>query len=386
MPNNLIIKSLGKVEISSGDGLPDHVAPIGSVYTDTTTGKGYVNTTGRVAGWQKIIKDVDAYLSLTNNTITSITATNSWTRVYGNGVLTGSVDVFTYSPPDSLISSSGDGGFSNTITTGVQGFADNGWIVLNGTQSNKWYVGTTGASGGSGFGAYISNNNGASNTYSNGSASVVWFYRDVVLPAYSGTTTLSFSIRVTGESTFDYVRVYQLPTTQGLTSGVILAATTSGYLAEYSVLTGYPTQTLTFTPTLLSTTQSRRIAFAWRNDGSVGTQPPASIDNISLSTTTPLILTYNGSQSLFRSVMSGSYQATSAITSAGVLIAKNDNTTLNYSESSYDIGANRKDNFTVQNIFTMSSGDTITPFINNKVSNVSILVNDLELAIWEISI
>ena len=385
MSSNLVIKTLGRVEISSGDGYPVHVAPIGSVYTDTITGDSFTNTTGLSTGWTPIIKKIRNEFSLTNNTTSTATATASWVKVSGSGVLDTSAN-FTYSTSlVTLISSTGDGGFENTVTTGTQGFADNGWIVVNGSEPNRWFVGTTGASG-SGFGAYVSNNNGDSNSYSIGSASVVYFYRDVTIPAYVTRLNLGYSIRTTGQTLQDFVRVYQLSNTQTITAGgTILSQATPGFIAEHSVLTGYAifTQSVVLNPS--SSTQVRRITFGWRNNGSVGTQPPASIDRISLTYESPITITYTGSQSTFRSLMTGSFQGSSAITNASVLISKNNSTTSNLSESTYNLQASsRKDAFTVQNLFTMSNGDTISPFINNESSNVSIIVNDLRLAIWNV--
>jgi hypothetical protein len=324
---------------------------------------------------------VDFYMN--NNTTTTLTATNSWTKIAGIGSLSQlSSSSFTYSSAITrLVSATGDGGFENTITTGTQGFVDNGWVVVNGSQTNKWFVGTTGASG-SGFGAYVSTN-GAANTYTTTVSSVVHFYRDIVIPPWTNKVNLTFSIRVTGEGTFDYVRVYNTANTFTPVAGTI----NSGQLAEYSLLTGYGTQTITITPTLSPTAQTRRITFTWRNDGSGGAQPPASIDNISITYDPMLELTYTGSQSTFKSTLSGSFQATATINNVGIQVAKNGLTNSNPSETTYTVsggGANEKTSFIVQNTFTMSDGDYINPLINNKSSATSVLVNDLFLNIIQI--
>jgi hypothetical protein len=332
----------------------------------------------------KVPLDQKADFYINNNTTTTLTATNSWTKLAGVGALSvHSSSTFTYSSSSiTLLSATGDGGFENTITSGTQGFADNGWVLVNGAQTNKWYVGSTGASG-SGFGAYISNNNGTSNAYTNTATSVVHFYKDIVIPPYTNTVNISFAIRVTGENTFDYVRVYNSSTSFTPAAGTVI----TGQLAEYSVLTGYNTRTLSFNPTLSSVTQSRRIIFTWRNDTSAGTQPPASIDNISITYDPMLELTYTGSQSTFKSTLSGSFQATATINNVGIQVAKNGLTNSNPSETTYTVsggGANEKTSFIVQNTFTMSDGDYINPLINNKSSATSVLVNDLFLNIIQI--
>lgn len=393
MPSNLVIKSLGRVELSSGDGIPDQVAPIGSVYTDTLTGDSYVNSTGRISGWEPILKKKYCFFYITNNTTSSVTATNSWIKIAIPGQLIGS-NLFTYSSSETLISATGDGGFSNTITTGTQGFADNGWIVLNRNNTNKWFVGTTGASGGTGFGAYISNNNGASNLYSNtvSGSTASYFYKDITIPAYTANYNVSFSIRVGGEGTpattlYDYVRVYSELTTQNFTTLV------AGGLGDFNsnsptvvATSSFSTRTTSFTTPISSVSQTRRFAFGWINDFSTNPSPAPSIDNISVTTTSPISITYTGSQSTFRVLMTGSYQsAAGAINNASILIAKNNGTSSNLSDFTLNLSTgNRKESFLIQNIFTMSSGDSISPFINNEGSNVSLIINDLKLSIWEV--
>jgi hypothetical protein len=329
----------------------------------------------------KVPLDQRADFYMNNNTTTTLTATNSWTKISGVGNLSNqSSSSFTYSSSSvTILSATGDGGFENTITTGTQGFADNGWVVVNGVQSNRWFVGATGASG-SGFGAYISNNNGVSNAYTTTAASAVHFYRDIVIPPYTNTVNISFAIRTTGENIFDYIRVYNTATNFTPVAGSIY----TGQLAEYSVLTGYNTQTVSFTPTLSTSSQSRRIIFSWRNDTSAGAQPPASIDNISITYNPLLEITYTGSQSTFKSVLTGSLQAASGIASVGIQIAKNGFTSSNISEASFSVSTNYRDAFAVQNTFTMSNGDTVAPFINNKSSAVSVLVNDFLLNLIQI--
>jgi len=193
--------------------------------------------------------------------------------------------------------------------------------------------------------------------------------------------TLRFSVRVQGETSFDFLRVYNSTTTTTFAAGTPL----TGQLAQYSILAGYQQQTITINLTPSNSSQTRRIAFGWINDGSLGTPPPASVDNISLTYDLPLELTYTGlTQSTFKAVMNGSFQAVSAITSVGVQISKNNATASNISEQSFNISANYKDSFGIQNSFTLSNGDTVSPLINNKSSAVAITVNDLFLSLIQI--
>ena len=361
------------------------VSTFSRVYIQGATGGTQINKLSLDTNNEVIL--VDPYQSgdlyMINNTTTTLTATGSWVKISGVAQTSDfTSSAFTYSGSSiTLVSATGDGGFENTITSGTQGFQDNGWVVNNGSQTNKWYVGSTGASG-SGFGAYISNNNGGTNTYTNNASSVVYFYRDVEIPAYSTSITVTFAIRVTGESTFDYVRVYNASTSQAFAAGTIL----TGQLAEYSVITpanSYPERSVTFTVSPSPSVQTRRIAFGWRNDTSAGTNPPASIDKVSIVANLPIHLNYTGKLAKFKAVLTGSFQATAGIANNSVLLAKN-GVTASSSESSFNISTNYKDAFSVQNTFTMSNGDVISPFINNKSSNVSVLVNDLYLSVIQI--
>lgn len=381
--SNLVTKSLGSVEFGSGSGLPDHIAPKGSYYINTDTNRIYVNLTGLGNGWSSISKNQNAEIYIENNTLTTTTATNSWRGIEVIGTMSRFTTGFTYSPQPKSFLETSDGNFSNTITTGTQGFADNGWIVVNGAETNKWFVGTTGASGGSGFGAYVSQDNGATNTYNIGAGaeSTVYFYRDVVIEPYVSNVTLSFSARVGGEATFDRLLAYIVPTTTTFTAGTLV-----GFNQQYSLLTGYPTQTISAALTFSSASQSLRIAFGWDNDGSLGNGVGASVDNITLTSIPFLSMTYNGEPSKFRSVLSGSFYSpvATAIATASLQISKNFPDEV-LPISSYNLAPSTvREGFVIQNIFTLSSGDVVAPVLKNQLSNVSVTFNDLRFRVWEI--
>ena len=88
----------------------------------------------------------------------------------------------------SLITAS-NGGFENATST----FPANGWTVVNGTQTNKWFVGATGVPSAGTKCAYISDN-GAGSTYNFNiiTTSVVHFYRDIIIPAGEPELSLTF--------------------------------------------------------------------------------------------------------------------------------------------------------------------------------------------------
>lgn len=110
--SNLQKRSLGSTELSSGQGSPDHVAPIGSLYTDTLTGKTYVNTNSLSDGWELLQTPSfgEIYIS-TNTTVTTIASANTWISFSGlTGWTLGSSNGFTQTGTSSLLVGSNKGG------------------------------------------------------------------------------------------------------------------------------------------------------------------------------------------------------------------------------------------------------------------------------------
>lgn len=91
---NLIDKSLGNIEIQSGNGTPDHAAPIGTLYTNVDTGTLYSNTNGTTTGWDSMNKVAygEIYLSANTSTVNLpsgstwiIPSALTWTKGFCNG-------------------------------------------------------------------------------------------------------------------------------------------------------------------------------------------------------------------------------------------------------------------------------------------------------------
>ncbi|WEK68367.1 MAG: fibronectin type III domain-containing protein [Candidatus Chryseobacterium colombiense] len=169
--------------------------------------------------------------------------------------------------------------------------------LINGTQTNKWFYGA--ATGNTGKSIYITNDNGVTNAYTITAGSVVQAYRDIEIP--NGTTLASFSFdwKGQGESAYDYLRVWLVPSSFMPTSGVQITAATGTPGAPGRVQVGqynlngtwsnYSNSNLNLT-NYAGTTM--RLVFEWRNDTSGGTQPPMAVDNIVLrvcSTATPVV-------------------------------------------------------------------------------------------------
>ena len=166
-----------------------------------------------------------------------------------------------------------------------------GWVFVNGSQANKWCIGTATNNSGT-KSLYISNDNGTSNTYNARSASIVYAYHEFLLD--TGYYSISYDWKCYGESDYDYIRVFLAPDSVTLTAGQTPSGGT--YTLGWSSA-ALPSGFISLTDTanilnLQSSWQSinidfyvpsagnYRLVFAWANDSMSGTQPPAAIDNI----------------------------------------------------------------------------------------------------------
>ncbi|MBF9141277.1 beta strand repeat-containing protein [Hymenobacter properus] len=168
--------------------------------------------------------------------------------------------------------------------------ATNSFTIVNGSQVNQWYVGTVGGNGPTTPGtksAYISNDAGASNAYTITTTAVAHMYRDVTFPAGQSVVDLGFDWKAGGESIYDYIQVFLVPTTVTPVAGTQLVNGTSGAVqigGNINLQTAFGRTTLQLPGNVAGTTQ--RLVITWRNDASGGVQPPAVIDNISSSAAT----------------------------------------------------------------------------------------------------
>ena len=154
----------------------------------------------------------------------------------------------------------------------------NHWSVVNGTQTNQWYIGTATHYAGN-QSAYISNDNGVSNAYTITSSSVVHLYRDITFTSGAADFELSFMFKCGGESTYDGLKVYLVELTTTPVAGTELS---SGQIGNtwYNLTTDWTRIAIPISGTLAGTT--KRIVLTWKNDSSVGNQPPAAIDNLNV--------------------------------------------------------------------------------------------------------
>ena len=137
-----------------------------------------------------------------------------------------------------------------------------GWVLDNGTATNKWYIGQ--AAGFDNSKLFVSNN-GSTNKYDITSSSTAIAYRDVVIPAVGAI--LTFDYRVNGEGNYDYLRV-DLVQNNAITN-----------VGRFSGSNDWGTCNFTVPASMAG---NARLQFTWVNDGNGGAQFPAAVDNISM--------------------------------------------------------------------------------------------------------
>jgi len=155
------------------------------------------------------------------------------------------------------------------------------WSFVNGTATNKWYIGT-GANNtvGGANGLFISNNYGVANVYDNYSNSHVWAYRDIQFTPTTGEYQLKFDWRALAESCCDYIIVYVgNPQTVAASSDYnYVFPTTLTQIGQYNNQSTWQSDSVVLDATYSGAT--KRLYFLWHNDGSLGPNPPGAIDNI----------------------------------------------------------------------------------------------------------
>ena len=158
------------------------------------------------------------------------------------------------------------------------------WTITN-ASPNGWYIGAATNNGGDSA-LYVSDANGTTSNYS-GSACVSYAYVtfEVTDP---GQYAIQFDWKCNGESTYDFLRVAVAMATTSLPTSYSDWTSTSvpsGFTAidggsKLNLQTSWQTNTSVVSVTTAGT---YRLIFVWRNDGSVYNQPPAAIDNVTIT-------------------------------------------------------------------------------------------------------
>ena len=176
-------------------------------------------------------------------------------------------------------------GFESNVDTA-------GWVFVNGSQVNKWYVGSATHNGSGSKSLYVSNDNGTSNAYTTSTTVFVYAYKEFTLNA--GGYAITYDWKAYGERNYDYVRVFLMPASHTLTAGYDPTGGTSAYSwssaalpSDFISLTGSTTKLNlqsswqnVSSEFSVPTSGNYRLVFAWANDASGGSAPAGAIDNI----------------------------------------------------------------------------------------------------------
>ena len=161
----------------------------------------------------------------------------------------------------------------------------NDWGFENGSLTNNWCWGSAVNNGGE-KSMYVSKDGGTTYEYAHGNTVI---YASKLFNFAQGTYTFVFDWKANGESTYDYLRVALVPGdvefTAGtnLPSGVSASGLPNTWIAldggsKLNLVSSWQTKT-----SEAAVNGTYTMVFLWRNDGSGGEQPPAAIDNISIS-------------------------------------------------------------------------------------------------------
>ena len=162
------------------------------------------------------------------------------------------------------------------------------WGLINGTQTNKWFIDTAANNTTAGTKAlYISNSNGTTNAYSITSTSYVYAARTLDFDA-PGVYEIEFDWRTYGYLNYDIMRVFLVPTTVNLEAGNAFNMTAStntvpsGWIDISGVLCQKSTWQHVYKEVTMATSRIYNFVVFWKNSSSSGSQPPGAIDNISI--------------------------------------------------------------------------------------------------------
>lgn len=162
-----------------------------------------------------------------------------------------------------------------------------GWDLVNGTNTNAWALGEAVNNGGT-HALYVSNDDGSSNAYTQNSAAMI--YATKLLQFADGKYEFSYDWMANGESTYDYLRVALVPASVVLSAGT---AAPSGF-GTTALPTGWIALDGGSKLNLSSSWKNQSsaidveagnyyVVLAWKNDNGGGTNPPAAVDNFSIT-------------------------------------------------------------------------------------------------------
>ena len=165
------------------------------------------------------------------------------------------------------------------------------WIIANSTHSNKWYIGTETDSTNNKL--YVSDDNGATCSYSTSGVNVVYAYRYIQFDESAVGYKIDFDWQGGGEGNFDFVKVGLFDAGFSLEPGSSLP----GWVGSTSVQDGFTYLSDTMKYNKSTTLRHaeivvngqyangtiKKLVFAWRQDSGGGDSQGVAVDNISVT-------------------------------------------------------------------------------------------------------
>ena len=172
-----------------------------------------------------------------------------------------------------------------------------GWDLINGTCPNAWAWGTAAHNGEGTHGLYISNDGGNTYAYTYNNTTANMVYATKLLSFEDGEYTFDYDWKANGESQYDYLRVALVPASVNLVAGTNPPSGVTYTSFSYSLPTGWialdggsrlngisasaPWQNKKVTLNVAA--GDYYMVLAWYNTSSGGSNPPAAVDNVSIT-------------------------------------------------------------------------------------------------------
>ena len=164
-----------------------------------------------------------------------------------------------------------------------------GWLFVNGDRTNQWHYGSAANNTENGEKAiYISNDGGTSNTYTSTKGVV---YATKAFSFAEGVYTFTYDWRAKGNQYYDYIRVALVPASveivasENLPTGMSDSGLPTGWIAldGGSKLNNSDAWNTKIADEIQVAAGEYKMVVVWRNLTYTVSQPPAAIDNISIS-------------------------------------------------------------------------------------------------------
>ncbi len=180
----------------------------------------------------------------------------------------------------------GEHPYSNDFET------NNGWLFVNGDRPNQWWYGSAANNTPNGSKAiYISNDGGVTNSYTSSSEAKGVVYATKAFTFAEGVYSFTYDWRAKGNQYYDFIRValvpasYEIVATDNLPTGLSATSLPNGWIAldGGSKLINSDVWNTQTADEIQVAAGDYKMVFVWRNLSGAANQPPAAIDNISIS-------------------------------------------------------------------------------------------------------